>query len=208
VLEEQNGDTRSIRRDATRARILEAAWELARRDGVAAITLRDVARRVGMRAPSLYTYFASKNAMYDAMYAGAAREMAQTLARRRETADPRERLRDRMRLFIDFCMADPVRYQLIMERPIPGFEPTLESFQITVAALAHTRADMEATGVHGEAALDLWRAMITGLISLQIANDPAGDRWTRLQDDALNMFLAHRAGVASTKRPGRKAGGR
>jgi AcrR family transcriptional regulator len=209
MLEERNGDTRSIRRDATRARILEAAWELARRDGVAAITLRDVARRVGMRAPSLYTYFASKNAMYDAMYAGAAREMAQTLARRRETADPRERLRGRMGLFIDFCMADPVRYQLIMERPIPGFEPTPESFRITVAALAHTRADMEATGVHGEAALDLWRAMITGLISLQIANDPAGDRWTRLQDDALNMFLAHHAdGVASTKRPGRIAGGR
>ena len=62
-------DTRAIRRDGTRARILDAAWELARRDGLAAITLREVARQVGMRAPSLYTYFGSKNAMYDAMYA-------------------------------------------------------------------------------------------------------------------------------------------
>ena len=73
-------DTRAIRRDATRARIRDAAWDLARRDGLAAITLREVARRVGMRAPSLYTYFGSKNAMYDAMYADGARQLAETLA--------------------------------------------------------------------------------------------------------------------------------
>jgi hypothetical protein len=35
------------------------------------------------------------------------------------------------------------------------------------------------------------RALITGLVSLQIANDPGGDRWTRLQDEALDMLLAH-----------------
>ena len=115
-------DTRAIRRDATRARILDAAWDLARRDGLAAITLREVARRVGMRAPSLYTYFGSKNAMYDAMYADGARQLAETLAAP-QADDPRETLRGRMRLFIAFCVADPVRYQMIFERPVPGFEP-------------------------------------------------------------------------------------
>lgn len=207
MLDKRDDDTRAVRRDATRARILQAAWECARRDGVAAITLRDVARRVGMRAPSLYTYFPSKNAMYDAMYADGAREMAEALSRRRATSDPRETLRNRMRLFIDFCMADPVRYQLIMERPIPGFEPTPESFRITVAALASTRADLEATGVYGQPALDLWRALITGLVSLQVANDPAGDRWTRLQDGALEMFLAHHADGATGARQPERLGG-
>jgi AcrR family transcriptional regulator len=75
-------DPRAARREATRERILQAAWDLARRDGLAAITLRQVARQVGMRAPSLYTYFESKNAMYDAMYAQAAQDLAATLARR------------------------------------------------------------------------------------------------------------------------------
>jgi hypothetical protein len=98
-----------------------------------------------------------------------------------------------MRLFTKFCVADPVRYQLLLERPVPGFEPAPESFQITVDALAATRADLEAAGVHGEAAVDLFRALITGLVSLQIANDPGGDRWTRLQDDAFDMFVAHYA---------------
>jgi hypothetical protein len=92
-----------------------------------------------------------------------------------------------------------------MERPIPGFRPALESFQITAAALAGTRADLEATGVRGEPALDLWRALITGLVSLQIANDPGGDRWTRLQDNAFDMFLGHHAdGGRGTRRPSRK----
>jgi AcrR family transcriptional regulator len=196
-------DTRAARREATRARILRAAWDLARRDGLAAITLRDVARQVGMRAPSLYTYFGSKNAMYDAMYAQAAQDLAQTLARRPQASGPRQTLRNRMRLFTEFCVADPVRYQLLMERPVPGFEPERASFQITVAALAGTRADLEAAGAPGEPALDMFRALITGLVSLQIANDPSGDRWTRLQDGALDMFLDHHAAPApgTTKHP-------
>jgi len=189
-------DTRAIRRDATRARILAAAWNLARRDGLAAITLREVAHQVGMRAPSLYTYFGSKNAMYDAMYADAARQLAETLDGRPAVDDPRETLRGRMRLFIGFCVADPVRYQILFDRPVPEFEPAPESFQITAAALAGTRADLQAADVAGEPALDMFRALITGLVSLQVANDPGGDRWTRLQDDAFDMFFAHYLGGA------------
>lgn len=187
-------DTRAVRRDATRERILDAAWELARDQGLAAVSLRDVARRVGMRAPSLYTYFGSKNAIYDAMYADSARQLARTLADRAAGADAEETFRNRVRSFIAFCLADPLRYQLIFERPVPGFEPAPESFAITVRALAGTRADLQAAGVHGEPALDLFRALITGLISLQIANDPGGDRWAWLQDDALEMFFAHHLG--------------
>jgi AcrR family transcriptional regulator len=186
-------DTRAIRRDATRTRILGAAWQLAQRDGLAALSLHAIAERVGMRAPSLYTYFPSKNAIYDAMYADGAHELATTLAARPERTDPRQTLRMRVRVFIDFCTTDPIRYQLLFERPIPGFEPTPDSFAITVTALAGTRADLAAAGVHGERALDLFRALITGLIALQIANDPGGNRWTRLQGAALAMFLAHHA---------------
>jgi AcrR family transcriptional regulator len=149
-----------------------------------------------MRAPSLYTYFPSKNALYDAMFADGAQQLVDTLAQRREGATPRETLRARVQLFIAFCTADPVRYQLLLERPIPGFEPTPDSLAIMVSALAGTRADLEAAGVHGERALDMMRALITGLVSLQIANDPGGDRWTRLQDNALEMFLAHHANRA------------
>lgn len=191
MLDNLDADTRAVRREATRARILDAAWELARNEGVAAITLRDIAGRVGMRAPSLYTYFPSKHALYDAMFAAGARQLADTLAQAREGATPPETLRARARLFVAFCTANPTRYQLLLERPVPGFAPSPESLAIMLQALAGTRAALEAAGVYGECALDMLRALITGLVSLQIANEPGGDRWTRLQDDALDMFLAH-----------------
>ena len=61
-------DRQAERREATRLEIIEAAWVIAKEQGLAQLTLRDVADRVGMRPPSLYTHFASKNAIYDAMY--------------------------------------------------------------------------------------------------------------------------------------------
>jgi hypothetical protein len=39
--------------------------------------------------------------------------------------------------------------------------------------------------------LDLWTALIAGLVDQQISNDPGGDRWIRLIDDVVTMFLAH-----------------
>ncbi len=48
-------DVRTRKRERTRAEILAAAWELVRRDGIAGLSLRDLAAGAGMRAPSLYT---------------------------------------------------------------------------------------------------------------------------------------------------------
>ena len=71
MLDAPNRDRQAERREATRQEILTAAWAVAREQGLAQLTLREVAERVGMRAPSLYTHFASKHAIYDAMFADA-----------------------------------------------------------------------------------------------------------------------------------------
>src|SRR3954454_14071753 len=63
MLDVPNIDRKSRRRDQTRREILDAAWEVAREQGLTALTLRDVADRVGMRAPSLYSHFDSKHAI-------------------------------------------------------------------------------------------------------------------------------------------------
>src|SRR5713226_1462776 len=48
--------------------IIDAARAVMREEGVAALNLHEVARRVGLRAPSLYEYFSGKMALYDALY--------------------------------------------------------------------------------------------------------------------------------------------
>ena len=72
-------DPRARRRQATMDRILDAAWELAEEQGLAGISLRDLAARVDLRQPSLYSYFGSKHALYDAMFAQGCEQMLEGL---------------------------------------------------------------------------------------------------------------------------------
>lgn len=41
---------------------------MAEKKGIGLFSLRELAAQVGMRAPSLYQYFATKNDLYDAMF--------------------------------------------------------------------------------------------------------------------------------------------
>ena len=184
-------DRRSERREATRTEILDAAWEMVRREGLGALSLRDLAQRVGMRAPSLYSYFDSKHAIYDAMFAQGAQEYLERQAAVAVTGDPLRDLKAGMRFFIDFGTEDPSRYQLLFQRTIPGFEPSADSFAIAVDGLAAMRDRLAGIGITDDHALDLMTAIGTGLTDQQISNDPGGDRWIRLIDEAADMFFAY-----------------
>jgi AcrR family transcriptional regulator len=184
-------DRRAERREATRAEILEAAQEVMREHGVAGLSLRDLGQKVGMRAQSLYSYFDSKEAIYDALFAEGFRQYLDLRRAVPSTGDPRADFRAVCRLFLDFCLEDPARYQLLFQRTIPGFTPSSESYEPSVEGLELTRQLLVDAGADDPADLDLFTALTTGLIDQQISNDPGGDRWYRLLDDALDMFFAY-----------------
>ena len=56
---------------------------MVRADGLAALSLSALARAVGMEPQSLYTYFASKHAVYDAMFAQGNQQLLERMARNR-----------------------------------------------------------------------------------------------------------------------------
>ena len=190
MLDSPKRDRVAERREATRREILEAAWELAQEQGLAEFTLRDVAERVGMRAPSLYTHFDSKNAIYDAMF-GQAWTDYETVALA-ELADlpqaPRAAVRRAARVFFDFAVANPARHQLMNQRTIPGFEPSAESYAPAVRVLELGRQLFRDLGLTDRADNDIWVAMIVGLINQQLANDPGGTRWSALLDRAIDIW--------------------
>lgn len=173
-----------------RAEILDVAWAQVRADGLAALSLRDLARAVGMQAPSLYSYFDSKHAIYDALYAQGAREFVEAEPSD-ELGEPLEGLKQLARFFVGFCAADPARYLLLFQRTIPGFEPSTKSFAISQGSLERLSQRMRACGITDPAAVDLFTAIVTGLADQQLSNDPGGDRWIRLSDDAVEMFYDH-----------------
>ena len=191
MLEIATRDRRAERREATKAEILDAAWELVRGEGLAGLSLRDLARRVGMQAPSLYSYFESKNAIFDAMFAQGARAFLEGETRMEVSGDPLGDLQAGVRFFVGFCTENPVRYQLMFQRTIPGFEPTPETFAIAVEGLNRLRARLGGIGISDQRSLDLLTALGTGLADQQISNDPGGDRWVRLVDEAVEMFFHH-----------------
>ena len=53
-------DRRHARHEETARLILQAAWRLAERDGLAGLSLGELARAMEMRPQSLYTYFPVK----------------------------------------------------------------------------------------------------------------------------------------------------
>ncbi|GIH75063.1 TetR/AcrR family transcriptional regulator [Planobispora longispora] len=184
-------DRKAERHQSTKAEILGVAWEIARAEGLAGLTLRDVAHRVGMRPPSLYSYFASKDAVYDAMFAQGSREFLEWQAKVELTGDTLTDLKLIARYFVDFCTENPTRYQLLFQRTVPGFEPSAESFAVSVEGLEELRRTLAGIGITGPEALDLLTALVTGLTDQQISNDPGGDRWIRLIDQAMEMYFAH-----------------
>ncbi|HEY8045855.1 MAG TPA: helix-turn-helix domain-containing protein, partial [Streptosporangiaceae bacterium] len=158
---------------ATRREILDAAWQLAREQGLAQVTLRDVAARVGMRAPSLYSHFESKNAIYDAMFGDAWTECLAVMrvAASSSSRSARETMKLIARTFFDFSASDLARYQLMNQRTMVGFQPSAESYAPAVATLDILRACLAEHRITRQPDLDLFVALVGGLIDAQLAND-------------------------------------
>ena len=182
---------REARREAARANLLATAWAMVREDGLGALTLRQLAKRAGITTPTVYAYFDSKNAIFDAMFGEAAEVFAATRADLPDSGSAYDNLVADARRWVEFCTSDVARYQLLFQRPIPGWEPSPGAYEPAVRALDLTREYLAHNGVKDPRHVDTWIAMMTGLVDQQISNEPGGDRWTRLIDDVVRMLLAH-----------------
>lgn len=185
-------DRKAERRQATIDEVVAAAWELASEQGLVGFSMRELGAQVGMRAQSLYSYFESKNDIYDAMFMDGNRAFLAWLEddpQRAVAREPIEAARSEARRFFAFCVADPIRFQLLFQRTIPGFEPSPEAYRLAENAYTLGLSSLRDLGLT-DADLDLATAVMTGLASQQIANDPGGDRWEQLLDRATRMLFA------------------
>lgn len=183
-------DRKAERRAATRREILDAAWAIARESGLTQVTLRDVAARVGMQAPSLYTHFDSKMAIYDAMFAQAWTDYEESLGPLEADlpADPREVLHRVARHFVDYAIADLARHQLMNQRIIPGFEPSADAYAPSLRVLGHAREVVCGLGDISPDDFDIWIALVGGLVNQHHANDPGGTHYVDLLARAVDMW--------------------
>jgi AcrR family transcriptional regulator len=179
------------RRSHRVGQILAAAWDIAAEQGLGAVSLHEVARRVGIRQPSLYGYVSSKLDLYDAMYAQAYEQLLARLDAAPSGGTAREQLLRVSRVIVDFTVENPPRQQLMFQRTIPGFEPSPASYALAVRVLDRCVGLLSALGAGSAAQVDVYTALVGGLAAQQVANDPGGDRFTRHLEALLDVFLDH-----------------
>jgi AcrR family transcriptional regulator len=190
VIVKPNRDRKAERREATRQEILDAAWDAAHETSIAGLTLRDIAARVGMQQPSLYSHFASKQAIYDAMFGQAWRAcfdyLTDTAAHL--PAEPRARLIAMTERYFDFAVTDLARHQLMDVNVIPNFQPSEQAYAPAVETYGLMMAELRGIGITAEEDADIFTAIAGGLVNQQLANDPGGQRWRRLIPRVISMY--------------------
>jgi AcrR family transcriptional regulator len=191
------------RRAAVIEEALNHAIDLMQADGVGALSISEVARRMGIRGPSLYKYFPSLHALYDVLFArGLAGQLEAIADAVRDLPPGVPRVRAAGIAIVRWAVENPALAQLLYWRPVPGFEPSPPTFAPSVRDLGDLRGELVAAVRLGQLspAADsddvvlLWTVLISGLISQQLANQPGvpfeQGTFSRLTDQAIDQFLS------------------
>jgi AcrR family transcriptional regulator len=174
-------DRRTRRRLETIEEILDIAQEVMTEEGVNGLTLSEVARRLGVQPPSLYKYFDSLMAVYDALFERGQRVHYETLRRAAEHAEPgMPALHAMFEASGRWCLANSPIAQLLFFRPVPGFEPTAASMEPSEAMIQLQRdalaeaveLDQLGPGAASDEAIHFLGIFISGSVGQAIANEP------------------------------------
>lgn len=174
-------DRRARRRQETIEEILDIARQVMTEEGVNGLSLAEVARRLGVQPPSLYKYFPSLMAIYDALFLRGQLDNLAELRQGMAGAEPGlPALIAGLEASGRWLLANRAVAELLFWRPVPSFHPSEEAFAPSVEMVELQRgalADAVAAGQLGpeandEDAIYLVSILIVGVLSQAIANEP------------------------------------
>lgn len=212
-------DRRQRRRRETIEEVLDVAAQVMAEQGVAGLSVGEVARRMGIRPPSLYVYFASKSALYDALFERGAGLVLAHMERAHEQFVGGKSLPLEAHLlhfanaFCRWAVEHPAYSQLLFWRPVPGFSPSDRAYEPAMRLLELGRerfAELQRRGLlRSDASIDDlqrdWTILTSGVISQQLSNAPdeafdAGTFTTAIPH-VVAMFARHYAPPSPSTSP-------
>lgn len=211
---------RERRRLETIEEVLDVAVDVMTEQGVAGLSIGEVARRMGIRPPSLYVYFDSKNALYDAVFARGAAEAARAAeaAFQKVVGQATDLLGILLPVgqgFVKWAIEHPAYSHLLFWRPVPGYEPSPEAYAASVALMGRTteffddlrRQRLLRHDAPVEHVVRDWTIVVSGVISQHLANSPGesfeSGRFTAALPDVIAMFVTHYGNAARGSRKGK-----
>ena len=206
-------DRRARRRQETIAEILDIAAEVMTEEGVNGLSLAEVARRLGVQPPSLYKYFPSLMAVYDALFGRGQAEHLAVMRQAMAGAEPGlAALTAGLEASGAWLLANPATAQLMFWRPVPSFEPSPEALAPSFEMVALQRAALAVAVAAGQLGPDadsdeavyLVSTLITGVLSQAIANEP-GLAWGQGRFTPLFPKLMRLLAAAYPAAPARRS---
>ena len=195
------GDRRARRRQETITEILDIALDVMTEEGVNGLSLAEVARRLGVQPPSIYKYFASIMAVYDALFLRGQVEHLEVLrAGMADGGTGLDALTSGLEASGRWLLENRALAQLLFWRPVPNFVPSPEAFapsQEMVRIQREALAAAVAAGQLGPAAdsdeaVFLVSILITGALTQSMANEPelpwGEGRFTPLFPDSWDIW--------------------
>ena len=161
--------------------ILEIAEQVMTEEGVNGLSLAEVARRLGVQPPSLYKYFPSLMAVYDALFLRGELEHLEVMRSAMAGAEPGlPALKGGLEASGRWALTNRALAQLLFWRPVPSFEPTEEALAPSVAMIDLQRASLAdavaagqlGSGAASNEAVYLCGAIIIGVLTMAMANEP------------------------------------
>lgn len=148
------------------AAIVETAWQQIAQNGAAALSLRAIARALGITAPAIYNYFPDRDALVTALIVEAYTSFGNAQVAARDSV-PAADLGGRMvatgRAYRQWALDHPQRYALIFGTPIPGYvAPFQETFPAAARALGVIVSVVEAIRVAGRLQVDVFPGVHPG----------------------------------------------
>ena len=196
-------DRRARRRQETIEEILAIAAAVMTEEGVNGLSLSEVARRLGVKPPSIYKYFDSIMGIYDALFERGQRDNLEVMRVAMAAAEPGlDALAAGLEASGRWALDHPATAQLLFWRPVPSFEPTpeamapsIEMVQLQRQALADAVAARQlGPGADSEEALYVTSVFVSGVIGQAMANEPGipwgGGRFSPLLPKLLGLLAA------------------
>jgi len=174
-------DRRARRRQETIEEILDIAETVMIEEGVNGLTVSEVARRLGVQPPSIYKYFPSLLAVYDALFQRGQHAHLEVMRTAMTDATPGlDALTKGLEASGRWALANRAVAQLLFWRPVPSFEPSAEALAPSlemVAVQRHALADAVRAHELGpdadsDEAVYLVSTLIAGVLSQAFANEP------------------------------------
>ncbi|MCG5215568.1 TetR/AcrR family transcriptional regulator [Streptosporangium sp. KLBMP 9127] len=162
---------------STSKELVDAGVRVLREHGTAEFTLRRVAEAAGSSTMGIYTSFGGRAGLLEAIYLRGFEALRDALAGDVD-GDPIERIRAVAFAYRRFALADPARYALMFERPIPDFDPSPElrrqalgmTFELLVDALrAAVRARLVTSSDPIRTSYLVW-TVIHGIVSIELTH--------------------------------------